>query len=131
MQTIEPTYTLDDNVWLYLRRDTGECIVDLKIPGYDTHRDLPSAVPLGSEAYFGPHKKQQGLYKRVLYMINEVWSAVLLSNIKPRVLHNEMMKIKEYQEFVCPEGAAQRLSVDYWEPNPNERQRGGAGGDRQ
>lgn len=46
---------------------------------------------------------------------------MLLSNVKPRVLHNEMMKIKEYQEFVCPVGASHRLPVDYWEPNANDR----------
>ena len=119
MKATEPIYTLNDNVWLYYERATGECIMDLKIPGYDIHRDLSSAVPLGSEVYFGPPKKQHGLYERVLKMINEAWLAVLMSNVNPRVLHNEMMKIQEYQEFVCPEGAAQRLPVDYCEPGSN------------
>lgn len=129
MKTIKPIYTLNDNVWLYFDLDTGECLVDLKSPGLPTGitpdgRRLDSSIPLGSEATIDPEKdiKRYPKVYRVSLMMNEAWAACLHAGVDPRELHNQLMKIKEYQDMVPPLDCMHELPPTVPLPNRGARQ---------
>lgn len=116
MKTIEPIYDLTkDNVWIYADRYTGECVVDVKERA-QWYRRLGDSRPIGTESPTGT-KFEPNL---VLHMMNQAWALTLGSSVNPRLLHNELMKVKQYQTKVCASDMAHELSAsrEAVEPSP-------------
>lgn len=99
MKTVEPQFTLDDDLWIWANPTTGRCAIGTReeLGRLYGRTYLPVSIAIGSSARISPKFKPGKLNK----LMAEVW-ALTVRGVNPQRLHNELLKVAEYRDQVCP-----------------------------